>query len=79
MTCREEMLIAVRQIINEKGRNEFTPKEVRDRMVKNGTKFSENTMNGELTSRLCKDAPINHVARHEDFERIRWGVYRLLL
>lgn len=79
MTCREELLTAVSNIIERKGRNEFSINEVMNYMKQNGTKFKESTIRTHITSRCCKNAHANHGVVYEDYLRIGHGVYRLLI
>ena len=78
MTCRDEILIAVRKIINTKNNDEFTIPEVIRQMSDKRTQFSKNTIRTEISCRLCINAPQNHAVTHSDFERVCRGVYRLL-
>ena len=78
MTCRDEILDTVQQIINEKGVNEFTIPEVIHHMVNTGTQFKENTIRTHIASRLCVNAPDNHAVTYADFERIGNSTYKLL-
>lgn len=78
MTCREEILISVKHIIQAKGMNEFTILEVLHHMGNNGTHFRESTIRTHITSRLCANAPNHHSPAYDDFERIGKGTYMLL-
>lgn len=77
-TCREEILQTVKFIINEKGVNEFTVKEVVQYMTKNNTTFKESTIKTHITSRCCSNSPQNHPVVYNDFKRIKPGLYMLL-
>lgn len=77
-TCREEILQTVNFIINEKGVNEFTVKEVVQYMINNNTTFKETTIKTHITSRLCSNSPQNHLVVYNDFKRIKPGLYMLL-
>lgn len=78
MTCRDEILQTVQQIISQKGKNEFTPIEVVEKMVNNETIYSVNTIRVEITNRMCAGAPKNHYVKYDDFARIGKGMYKLL-
>lgn len=78
MTCRDEILTTVQQIIRAKGINEFTILEVVHHMMNNGTQFKESTIRTHISSRLCSNAPDNHAITYEDFERIGDSIYKLL-
>lgn len=78
MTCRDELLEAVKVIIKRKGKNEFSIPEVIEYMKQKGTRYKEATIRTHITSRCCKNAPANHGVVYADFLRIRKGVYKLL-
>ena len=77
MTCRNEILKCVKEIIDKKSNNEFTTKEVIDCMRSKGTKYKESTIRTHITSRLCCNAPDNHAVTYPDFVRIDRGTYRI--
>ena len=77
-TCREELREASRAFIKQKGKNEFSPKEVETFMRNNGTQYKVSTILTHITSKCCKNAPQNHQTKYDDFERIGKGLYRLL-
>jgi hypothetical protein len=74
--CRELILKAVRDLVSEKGRNEFTVLEIIKRL--HGADYSESTIRTHITSRCCLNAPKNHAVTYGDFERIARGLYRLV-
>ena len=77
-TCREELIEAIKVIINKKRKNEFSPQEAIAYMKLNGTSYQEKTIRTHITSRCCKNAPQNHQTKYEDLERIGVGLYKLL-
>jgi hypothetical protein len=77
-TCRELILEAVKEIIAEKGKNEFKVDEVLKYFEKNRTEYSASTISTHIVSKCCKNAPHNHAKHYDDFERIKSGKYRLL-
>jgi len=77
-TCREELLKTVKFIITKKGKNEFTVKEVLQEMHKNNTIYKESTIRTHIVSKCCINAPSNHNVVFNDFERISYGLYRLI-
>jgi len=79
MSCRDEILNVVSQLISTKGINEFTTSEVLHYMMDNGTQFKESTIRTHITSRLCGNAPDNHGTTYNDFERIGVDKYKLLV
>jgi hypothetical protein len=78
MTCRDDVLACARRIVEQKGENRFTVKEIVDLMEEDGTEFSGATIRTHITSRMCVNAPQHHAVVYADFERIGRGVYRLL-
>ena len=74
MTNRDEILNAVKHVINLKNRNEFTVPEVLFYMLTNDIPYNKNIVTTQITSRLCANS-IN--TEHNDFERIKDGFYRL--
>jgi len=77
MTCREEVLAAASRVVKRKGGNEFSIKEVLEVMRDSGTRYKESTIRTHITSSMCCDAPVNHAAVFDDFNRIRRGVYAI--
>lgn len=77
-TCRELILGAVKEIINEKGKNEFKVDEILKYFAKNKNVYSASTISTHIASKCCKNAPPNHAKHYDDFERIEPGTYKLL-
>jgi hypothetical protein len=75
-TCREEILHTVKQLAKTK--DEFTVKEVIDRMKQNNTVYNESTITTHISSKCCINSPKHHGTIHNDFERIKPGLYRLV-
>jgi hypothetical protein len=71
LTCRDEVLKAVRAVVRDNGRNEFTADEIVKRLQSWGSTFAESTIRTHVTSRCCRNAAKNFVVTYEDFERIR--------
>lgn len=78
MTCREEILQTVNEVIRDSGTNSFTVAEVLGRMQAKKTKYLESTIRTHITSSMCRNAPPNHFTRYPHFERIGMGTYRLI-
>ena len=78
MTCRNEILVCANQIVQQKGINEFSLKEIIDCMEAVGTKYKESTIRTHVTSRMCENAPKHHATKFDDFERISRCVYRCI-
>jgi len=77
MTCRDEILACANRIVQQKGINEFSLREIIDCMEAAGTKYKESTIRTHVTSRMCANAPKHHATKFNDFERISHGIYRL--
>ena len=77
MTCRDEILSCVQQLVAQNGKKEFTVQEVVNAMQTAGTKYAEATIRTHVTSRLCANAPDHHAVTYPDFVRVGEGVYRL--
>jgi hypothetical protein len=77
MTCREEVLAAVRAIVGDDPLKEFTVADVQSQMEHNGTSFAASTIRTHITSRMCSNAPDNHGVTYDDLERVTPGHYRL--
>jgi hypothetical protein len=78
MTCRDEVLLCAKGIIEENGVNAFTPCEILSRMKTLGTHYQESTIRTHITSRMCANAPKNHAVKYNDLERISPATYSLL-
>lgn len=77
MGCREEVLIAAKDIVGKKGENEFTLQEILNFMQKKGTGYADSTIRTHVTSRCCGNAPKNHETKYDDFRRVGRGKYKL--
>lgn len=78
MTCRDEVLACAKQIVAQRGKNEFTLQEILETMQRSGTEYEESTIRTHVTSRMCVNAPEHHPVTYDDFERIGYGIYRLV-
>lgn len=78
MSCRDEILSCVTELIARKNRNDFNVAEVIDCMQNRGTRYKNSTIRTHISSRLCANAPDNHNKTYPDFEHIYAGKYRLL-
>lgn len=54
MGAREEILLAVKKIIDRKGKNEFSPAEVIKEMRSSTTDYKDSTIRTHICSRLCR-------------------------
>jgi hypothetical protein len=78
MACHEEVLEAAKAIINGKGKNEFSPREVIAYLINQGSNFKETTIRTHIVSRCCKNVPVHHDTRYQYFERIAYGLYKVI-
>jgi len=77
ISYRDEILAAVREIVNSKGINQFEVGEVVEYMLSKNQNLNPSTIRTHITSRCCVNAPANHPVTYNDYERIKRGVYRL--
>jgi hypothetical protein len=77
MTCRDEILDCVRELVSQSGLATFTIEGVIGLMQERGTRYRESTIRTHVSSRMCINAPAHHASRYPDFERIGHGLYRL--
>jgi len=78
MACHEEILEAAKAIIKSKGINEFTPIEVIHYLNKLNNTCKESTIRTHIVSRCFKDTAEHHAKRYEYFERIDYGLYKVI-
>jgi hypothetical protein len=78
MSCREEVLEAAIAIATQMDDELFTPIEVIEYMRERGSRYPDSTIRNHVCSRLCVNAPVNHLSRYEYFERVLHGLYRVL-
>jgi len=77
VTCRDEILACVREIVAHTGRDEVSVRDVIKYMLDRGTSYSDSTIRTHIVSRLCANAPDHHAVTYGDFERTDRGTYRL--
>lgn len=77
-TCRDEIISAVRYLIELKERNEFTINEVIQCMKNRNTKYADSTIRIHISSRCCSNAKKRHHAVfYNDFEKVDNNFYKL--
>ena len=77
-TCRDELLIAIRELIKTTGKNEFTIQEIKDYMLRNGASSSENTIEVHIRYRCCANAKKRyHAKNYDDLIMLENGLYTL--
>ena len=77
MTCREEILVAIREITGGSPSREFSVKEVVVHMQRKKSRYAESTIRTHITSKLCANAPDHHETTYDDLIRVGHGIYRL--
>ncbi|MEN6517388.1 MAG: hypothetical protein ABFC38_04260 [Methanospirillum sp.] len=77
MSAHEEMLAAAKNIVKEKGINEFYTRNIIDELRLSGSTYAPNTINAEML-RCCINCPRDNETPHDYFERIGRGKYRLI-
>jgi hypothetical protein len=78
MICRDEILMAAREIIRASGINKFTIDDIVKQMQRKQTKYQISTIRTHVSSRMCANSPNHHAKTFSDFERIENGVYKLI-
>ena len=76
-TCRDEVLAAAQELSTRSADGGFTVDEVVRLPTGRGTTYAESTIRTHVTSRMCANAPANHVTRYADLVRDERGRYRL--
>lgn len=79
MSCHDEVLEAVRQIVLGKRKNQFTVREILEFMRESGTVYTNSTITTHVVSRCCVDSPKHHMKTYDYFTRSGndRGVYSL--
>lgn len=77
MTCREEILEVIHQLMRETGQPTFTPTQVIERMLARGTLHKELTIRAYVTYGMCAAEGEAGRRRFSDLERVGRGQYRV--
>ena len=77
MTARDEVLAAARTLATSSGDGTFSIQDVVALMRREGSSYKESTIRTHVVSRMCANAPDNHVVTYRDFLRTDVGRYRL--
>ncbi|MEV4515164.1 hypothetical protein AB0K00_40170 [Dactylosporangium sp. NPDC049525] len=77
LTARDEILLAVADILRRSGRAEFDLSDVLAEMRQRGSRYAESTIRTHVVSRMCANAPDHHATTFDDFENVGRGRYRL--
>ncbi|QSB09679.1 hypothetical protein JTI58_22315 [Lysinibacillus fusiformis] len=77
-TCRDELLIAVREFIKDTGKNEFSINEIITFMNNQGTIFKKGTIRNHIKYRCCANAKQRyHATNYDDLIMLENGLYSL--
>jgi hypothetical protein len=77
MTCRDEVLDAMRRLERRHNRTDFALYEIVQEVVSAGTTYPEDTIRTEIVARMCEQAPNNHAVTYDDLDRVGRGYYAL--
>jgi hypothetical protein len=77
MTCRDEVLTAMRRLRSRHGRDVFGLDEIVQEVRAVTSSYTESTVRTHVTSRMCKQAPAHHGTVYGDLDRAGRGLYRL--
>ena len=75
--AREEILGAIRQLVDGRPDRTFTPQQVVAFLQSRGTRLKESTIRTHVVSMMCLDAPVNHTVTYPDLRRVGRGLYTL--
>lgn len=78
MGVKEEVLLAAKEVIESKGRNEFMINEVMNYMKNKKTKYKVPTIRSQIVSRCCINSPKHHEDEYKYFKRIGRGTYKVI-
>lgn len=78
MTCRDEVLLAAKEITLGSGINQFTVDDIVKQMQSKQTKYQLSTIRTHISSRMCVNSPKHHATTFSDFERIEKGLYQII-
>lgn len=78
-TARDEILIAAKNITQEREEKTFHLSEVLQYMKSSGTVYKDSTIRTHVTSKCCSNSPVHHYPAFNDYERVGKGLYRLIL
>ncbi|THF88411.1 hypothetical protein E7T09_04175 [Deinococcus sp. KSM4-11] len=78
MTCRDEILSAVKELVKDNPDQEFTLEEVLSYMRPRGSPYLRAHLSHHVTAVMCVNSTSKFGGQYQDLERVRKGVYRLL-
>ena len=77
MACYDEVLESANQIVKKKGKNEFSPSEVIDFLLKKGTIYKKSTIGHEVQRGCINNSKSWWHTTHDFYERIEWGKFKI--
>ena len=77
MTCRLEVLAAIRRLKSKHRRDAFRVDEIVQEVQGATSRYAVSTIRTHVTSRMCKQAPVHHETVYGDLDRVGHGRYRL--
>jgi hypothetical protein len=77
VTCRDEILQAMKILSQKSRRDAFTPKEIIRQVLTQTKAYGPSTIRTDIVSRMCVDAPVHHAKVYQDLVRVSRGYYRL--
>jgi len=77
VTCRQEVLAAMRRLRSRTGREAFRLVKIVREVQTATSSYAESTIRTHVTSRMCKQAPDHHWTVYDDLDRVERSVYRL--
>lgn len=76
LTCRQQILDAMKGLERRQGRDSFAVREIVEEVQRRGTSLAESTIRTHVTSVMCVDAPSNHPTRYPDLRLSGPGRYQ---
>jgi len=77
VTCRQEVLAAVRRLRSRTGHEAFRLAEIVREVQAATNSYPESTILTHVCSHMCRQAPVNAAVVYDDLDRVERGVYRL--
>jgi hypothetical protein len=77
MTCRQEILDAIRRLERRHARNTFDLYEIVHEVLAKTDRYKESSIRTHIVSSMCSNAPVNHATTYSDLVRVDRGRYRL--
>jgi hypothetical protein len=77
MTCRDEVLKAMKTLSRGSNNDAFALKVIINQVLSQTKAYKESTIRTHITSKMCANAPVNHAMVYRDLFRVDVGYYRL--